>query len=77
MDRKYEAGYRQSEISIRSTETPLTGSINFCQRPSSAYLEALDDCMGDPRILAGRRALSRSNNGRIGWKPDWDSRMST
>jgi hypothetical protein len=54
---------------------PLTGSINFCQRASTSYEQMLEECGGDPRIVAGRRALNKSGwRAQRGYQEAWDSR---
>lgn len=55
---------------------PLSGSIKFCQAPSWAYEQMLEDCGGDPRVVAGRRALNKSGwRAQRGYQESWDSRI--
>ncbi len=46
---------------------------NFCQQPSDQYLEALEEAGGDPRVVAGERALEGLKK-TGGWVPDWEAR---
>ena len=49
----------------------LPGERGFCQTPSMLYDKKLEECGGDPRIVLGKYAMDRSQNG---WQPTWDAR---
>ena len=64
--------------SINRPSAPKPGSSGrvFCIVPSSAYLELLEDCDGDPRSAVGTRALIEAGpNAERGWQPTWDARQ--
>ena len=46
---------------------------DFCQEPSDRYLEFLEACNGDPRVVAGLRAM-RDLETTGGWMPMIDAR---
>ena len=37
-------------------------------------MDFLEQCGGDPRSVAGLKAIHHSGETRLGWKPDWEAR---
>lgn len=49
--------------------------VIFCQEPSKPYEDMLEKCGGDPRLVAGRRAVNKAGaRAERGWQPTWDAR---
>lgn len=48
---------------------PQPETTNFCQEPSSKYLKQLEEEGGDPRSVAGKKAIEDGS-----WAPTYDSR---
>lgn len=65
---------KNTEINTeQTTSSPVT--INFCHQAGSKYEELLEECMGDPRSVAGIFALRMSGpNAERGYIPSFDSR---
>jgi hypothetical protein len=64
-----------SKQNMKEIEGILQRNISFCQAPSDAYLKMLEKCDGDPRSVAGQRAINQAgSNAERGWFPTWDAR---
>ena len=74
-ERNLPRGVDITRISYSARPEPGSSGRVFCIIPSSAYLELLEECGGDPKSVTGTRALVESGpNAEKGWQPTWDAR---
>lgn len=49
--------------------------MRFCLQPSDTYMQMLDKCDGDPRLVSATMALRKAGPLAIkSWQADWEAR---